>query len=280
MSSTTAAAPRFKLDRVLNQDQAGRRINLIGTIDDAPAILLVERAPFPADDQAYLAALPRNLTAVTGLGANDVYSWGLARLSHDDEEDHGRHPDVKLNLIHPCTQTHVDKYSKQPVRSVTESPTLYRQVVRPFMQRRREGGRLNWVYNILDGRTEVDDVIFRTPLGEAGDQGFVLLPDLNWDRATIEALHLLALVERRDIWSLRDLRKKHIHWLEHMRSSLVAATVSKYPSVDDDQLKLYLHYQPTYYHLHIHIVHVALEAGPSQATGKAATTRPAWTPYP
>lgn len=27
--------------------------------------------------------------------------------------------------------------------------------------------------------------------------------------------------------------------------------------------------QPTYYHFHIHIVHVALEAGGTQATGKA-----------
>lgn len=27
--------------------------------------------------------------------------------------------------------------------------------------------------------------------------------------------------------------------------------------------------QPTYYHFHIHIVHVALEAGATQATGKA-----------
>ena len=27
--------------------------------------------------------------------------------------------------------------------------------------------------------------------------------------------------------------------------------------------------QPTYYHLHIHVVHVSLEAGATQATGKA-----------
>jgi len=30
-----------------------------------------------------------------------------------------------------------------------------------------------------------------------------------------------------------------------------------------------VHYQPTYYHFHIHIVHVQLEAGATQATGKA-----------
>jgi len=97
----------------------------------------------------------------------------------------------------------------------------------------------------------------------------LLLPDLNWDRKTMESLHLLGLVERRDIWSLRDLKKKHIHWLRDMRTRFVEATIKTYPELEEDQLKLYVHYQPTYYHFHIHIVHVALESGATQATGKA-----------
>jgi len=74
---------------------------------------------------------------------------------------------------------------------------------------------------------------------------------------------------RTDIWSLRDLRKKHIPWLKDMRTKFIQATVMTYPALEEDQLKLYVHYQPTYYHFHIHIVHVALEAGATQATGKA-----------
>jgi m7GpppX diphosphatase len=76
-------------------------------------------------------------------------------------------------------------------------------------------------------------------------------------------------VERRDIWSLRDLRRRHIPWLRHMKAKFLEATTKVYPTIDEDQLKLYVHYQPTYYHFHIHIVHVALEAGATQATGKA-----------
>jgi len=97
----------------------------------------------------------------------------------------------------------------------------------------------------------------------------LLLPDLNWDRKTIDGLHLLGLVERRDIWSLRDLKKKHVSWLKDMRRKFVDATVKTYPELEEDLLKLYVHYQPTYYHFHVHIVHVALEAGATQATGKA-----------
>lgn len=243
---------------------------MVGTIDGQPALLVLERAPFPTAE-GYLGRLPGSLARLQNLGANDIYSWHMARTGADAETDTATdfHPDLKINLIYPCTETHIKKYSKQGVRFVTETPEIYRDHIRPYMLRKRDEGRLNWVFNIIEGRKEVEDVIYRTKLGEAGDEGFLLLPDLNWDRSTLDALHLLALVERRDIWSLRDLKKKHVPWLRHMKARLTDATAATYPSIEADQLKLYVHYQPTYYHFHIHIVHVALEAGATQATGKA-----------
>ncbi|KAI8723636.1 hypothetical protein NCS52_00220000 [Fusarium sp. LHS14.1] len=269
-ANAEALVPRFKLTRVLNQDQAGRRISLYGSIDDKPALLILERAPFPSSE-AYLTDVPALLARVQNLGANDIYHWYMARsgVEKSKPDDADFFADLKINLIYPCTQTHVDKYTKQTVRFVNETPEIYRDHVRPYMERKRGEGRLNWVFNIIEGRKEAEDVIYRTKLGEAGDLGFLMLPDLNWDRKTLDALHLLVLVERRDIWSLRDLHKKHIPWLKDMKERLLAATVATYPSIESDQLKMYVHYQPTYYHFHIHVVHVALEAGATQATGKA-----------
>jgi m7GpppX diphosphatase len=255
------------------KDQAGRRTSLYGQIDEKPALLILERAPFPTET-AYLTHAPTTLSHLKNLGANDIYFWFLAKSGElppsNDTPESGFFADLKINLIYPCTDTHIKKYSKQPVRFVTETPEIYKDKIRPYMLAKREAGRLNWVFNIIEGRTEVEDVIYRTPLGQAvDDEGFLLLPDLNWDRKTLDALHLLALVERRDIWSLRDLNKKHIPWLQHMLTKLLSATTATYPAVEADQLKLYVHYQPTYYHFHIHIVHVQLEAGATQATGKA-----------
>ncbi|KAM3518766.1 hypothetical protein NHJ13051_007954 [Beauveria bassiana] len=268
-AASEAAVAKFQLDRVLNQDQAGRRTSMVGTVDGQRALLVVERAPFPTSE-AHLGRLPGSLARLQNLGANDVYSWHMARTGEDETGGKGEfYPDLKINLIYPCTEAHVKKYSKQGVRFVTETPALYRDKIRPYMQSKREQGRLNWVFNIIEGTKEAEDVIYRTPLGAAGDEGFLLLPDLNWDRTTLDALHLLALVERRDLWSLRDLKKKHVGWLRHMRAKVTDATVAAYPGIERDQLKLYVHYQPTYYHLHIHIVHAALEAGATQATGKA-----------
>ncbi|KAK0619924.1 HIT-like domain-containing protein [Immersiella caudata] len=277
-ANAEALVPKFKFERLLNQDQAGRRTSLRGTIDSQPALLVLERAPFPSS-HGYLEAVPGSLRTLKNLGANDIYHWYMANSGEisrrttlgdsQNPDDDASFADLKINLIYPCTEKHIKKYSKQGVRFVTETPAIYREHVRPYMQAQREAGRLNWVFNIIEGRKEVEDVIYRTPFGQDPEEGFLLLPDLNWDRKTLDALHLLGLVERRDIWSLRDLRRKHIPWLRHMKTKFLEATTKVYPSIEEDQIKLYVHYQPTYYHFHIHIVHVALEAGATQATGKA-----------
>lgn len=281
-----ALIPRFKFEKLLNQgktalrklcegiddlidtDQAGRRISLLGSIEDKPAILIAEKAPFTID-QTHLETLSSSFGNVKNLGANDIYYWFLAdssTISNSSLAEATVAPhDYKLNLIYPCTEKHIKKYSQQGLRVVTETPSIYLNHVRPYMQKQRDEGRLNWVFNILEGRAEQEDVMYR----EHGIEGFVVAPDLNWDRKTLTSLHVLGIVERRDIWSVRDLTKDHVEWLRHMRTKFLDATAKLYPDVERDQLKLYVHYQPTYYHFHVHIVHVMLEAGGTQAVGKA-----------
>ena len=124
---------------------------------------------------------------------------------------------------------------------------------RPYMLRQRESGRLNWVFNILDGRTEQENVLYRSPASTPTDQRFLLLPDLNWDRETLGSLHLLALVERRDLWSVRDLRKGHVEWLREMVGRLTEVVQQLYgeggemvrgregEGIEGDQVKFYVH---------------------------------------
>jgi m7GpppX diphosphatase len=225
--------PKFHLTRLLNSDQAGRRISLLGTIDSKPALLIAERAAFDTSS-AILDSFSTSLRNIKNLGANDIYAWFLANSNPSSNEPP---PDFKLNLIYPCTEKHVKKYEQQRLRVVTETPEIYAKYVRPYMQAQREKGALNWVFNIIEGRTEQEDVMYR----ESGDDGFLLLPDLNWDRKTMGSLHLLGLVERRDIWSVRDLKKSMVEWVKHMREKMIEATVKLYPEIEKDELKLYVH---------------------------------------
>lgn len=242
--SANSLITQFKFSRLLNQDQGGRRIVLQGTIDEKPALLLVERAAF-STEHAYLDAFPALVAHIKNLGDNDVYRWYMANSLSDGTPDQHAPPDLKLNLIYPCKESHVKKYSFQQSRSVTETSEVYARHVRPYMSRCREEGRLNWVFNILEGRTEQENVLYRSgPSGTTGDDhndGYLLLPDLNWDRTTVGGLHLLALVERRDVWSVRDLTKGDVPWLRHLRATLTATVAKLYPGVEADMLKFYVH---------------------------------------
>lgn len=201
--------------------------------------MTAERAAFATESLDVIRAFHAVITRVKNLGDNDIYRWYLAS-SNGSTQPADSQQDLKLNLIWPCTAKHIKKYSDQQLRMVTETPEIYKQHVRPFMQAKREEGHLNWVFNILEGRTEQEDVIMRDP-GHGPEDAFLMLPDLNWDRKTLNSLHLLALVHRRDIWSLRDLQKKHIPWLKYLRQRVLEATVKMYPELEEDQLKLYVH---------------------------------------
>lgn len=288
-SSPESLIPKFQFERLLNQDQGGRRIVLKGTIDDKDAILLVERAAFATED-SQLQAFLSSIDDVRNLGDNDIYRWYMASTAAVGNPDSTEAiPDLKLNLIFPCKESHIRKYSFQQARVVTETPEIYQTYTRPYMAKCREEGRLNWVFNIMEGRTEQENVLFRSKEVDRLDD-YLLLPDLNWDRTTIGGLHLLALVERRDIWSVRDLKKKDAAWLRHFRQTLAKQTEKLYPAVESDMLKFYVHCralvfqnpiskynlwlmilvdQPTYYHFHVHIVHINLDASGTQAVGKA-----------
>ncbi|KAK1069124.1 hypothetical protein LTR12_015962 [Friedmanniomyces endolithicus] len=265
--SINSLITRFKFEKLLNQDQGGRRIILQGTISGKPALLLAERGAFDTNP-TYLSAFGRLVVHVKNLGENDIYRWYLANSLPDNSADLPTPPDLKINLIWPSTEKHVTKYSFQQSRYVVETPAIYAEHVRPYMQRCREEGRLNWVFNIIDGKSEQENVLFRSQeVDQKSD--YLLLPDLNWDRKTIGSLHLLALVVRRDIWSVRDLRKRDAPWLRQLRFTLATKVTELYPGVEEDMLKFYVHYQPTYYHFHIHIMHVNLDPTGTQAVGKA-----------
>ena len=59
---------------------------------------------------------------------------------------------------------------------ITETPEVYRDRVRPYMQKKRDEGRLNWVWNIIEGRAEQEDILLRV---HDPNEGFLLAPDLS-----------------------------------------------------------------------------------------------------
>lgn len=113
-----------------------------------------------------------------------------------------------------------------------------------------------WVYNILDHKKETERIIFEDPDKELG---FILLPDLKWDGKTRETFYAIAIVHQFNLKSLRSLTPAHLPLLRNIQSKGVSAINDKY-GLDETQLRIYLHYQPTFYHLHVHFTFLKHEA--------------------
>ena len=118
---------------------------------------------------------------------------------------------------------------------------------------------MKWIYNIIDGISEQEDIIYR-------DDKFLLIPNFTSSRliksnnsnvlSNAEKFHLLAIIIQKDIKSLRDLTAEHINLLQHiLKNSL--STIKKIYNINEKHLKIYIHYPPSTWHLHIHFCTVA-----------------------
>uniref|UniRef100_T1P8I4 m7GpppX diphosphatase n=1 Tax=Musca domestica TaxID=7370 RepID=T1P8I4_MUSDO len=154
---------------------------------------------------------------------------------------------VKATVVYPATDKHIEKYSICQKYVINETPEYYKDITLPYITSSQFS--LEWVYNILEHKQETERIIYEDPDME---NGFILLPDLKWDGRNVETLYVLAITHKHDIKSLRDLNASHLPLLRNIRKRSAEAVEKRY-GLAASQLRMYFHYQPSFYHLHIHI---------------------------
>lgn len=108
--------------------------------------------------------------------------------------------------------------------------------------------RDQWIYNILDGKEEQDHIIYQ-------DEFVVIIPDYKWNKKDMNKLHILTLPKDKSLRSIRSLDSSHIDLLNHCKNKTLEVIKNIY-KINSDTLKMYFHYAPTTWHLHIHFVHL------------------------
>ena len=88
----------------------------------------------------------------------------------------------------------------------------------------------------------------------------------------VDALYCLAIVKRRDVRSLRDLTAAHIPLLKNVLSEASAAINDRY-GLAADALRAFIHYPPSYYHLHFHFLNAKHDGSYGMAVGARAAGR-------
>uniref|UniRef100_A0A0P4WE53 m7GpppX diphosphatase n=1 Tax=Scylla olivacea TaxID=85551 RepID=A0A0P4WE53_SCYOL len=330
----------FEVVRILNNDEEHKSVVVECQIKgkEGVAVAQLQKLPFNAQK---LGDILSSGTTLKTLFQNDIYYNKTALVPPDLNE-------MKATIIYPAEEKHILRYEKQPSSFIQETPQLYREVTKRFIEtsslgkevphrRKRKRKRkikhmmmkvlvslertldihkcfthnhqheteennktnsmvspqpqmnednrqmqnshilpdhqraeeksntqLQWIYNILDHKKEVDRIVFEDP---DPDTGFILLPDLKWTGEQMEDLYLQAIVRRRDITCLRELDASHLPLLKNLLEKGSAAIKEKY-GIPAHKLRVYLHYQPSFYHLHVHFSALSFEA-PGTWAGKA-----------
>ncbi|XP_077996338.1 m7GpppX diphosphatase-like [Glandiceps talaboti] len=243
----------FTVCNILNENVQSKTLFVEGRFDgsDDPAVVLLEKTPFDKHTIENMLA-KTNLTTVMH---NDIYGVYTGLPPPDSNG-------IKTTIIHPATKRHLMKYTEQQSYLITESAKDYQEVTLPFIK--SQPFSIEWVYNILSKKSEADRIVFEDSDGE---NGFILLPDMKWDVSQVGNLYIIAICHRKGILSIRDLTDQHLPLLKNIQKKGTEVICKKF-GLQAEKLQVYFHYQPSYYHLHVHFCHLNFDA-PGRHLAKA-----------
>lgn len=159
---------------------------------------------------------------------NDVFSKYSTKINHLEGE-----------LI-VCSN--INKIVGFCKKIINETYTEYKEIIE-----KRDWTKEQWVYNILDGVSEQDKIIYR-------DEHIVIVPNYTWANLNdISKMYILVFPTDKSLHTLRDLTHIHINLLSHIKNKTLEIIKSTF-GFDYWTIKMFIHYAPSTYHLHIHFV--------------------------
>jgi m7GpppX diphosphatase len=106
-----------------------------------------------------------------------------------------------------------------------------------------------WIYDIIDGISEQESILYR-------NENLLIIPSYEWiNYENTINLHLLGIPTNTTLRTLRDLRQKDIKILEEIQSIGLDIIKTKF-NIPENQIKVFLHYHPTTFHLHVHFQNI------------------------
>lgn len=193
-----------------------------------------------ADDKAIFICIHKG-------NANSNFLQSLCNSNKITENNRFKRYESQLNetmyditIIYPALKEDIQKYTLTEKRRVSESYNDYITHVYPQVIKQD----LTWVQNIFNGISEQENIMYK-------DDTFTLIPDMKWDRKNMKDLHCLAIARDSNLRSIRSLTAEHLPLLTLLYENTIREIKAKY-NVDENQLRVYFHYPPSFWHLHIH----------------------------
>lgn len=199
----------------------------------------------------------------------------LERAINRSRQDPTSEPLQKINefnveLISPASDRQIARAMPSSGRSlIVETPELYEQVTKAFIQEIVSSGSLSWVQNIINGTKEKerklfenDDWLLNIDTKWRSHPDPLTVPKEEWrnNKVAVDDLYCLGISKHTQIASLRDLRQKHVDMLKSMYMEGLK-TIQEVYGVEPNQVRAFVHYQPQFYHFHVHFTRIHNEIG-------------------
>lgn len=157
---------------------------------------------------------------------------------------------------------------------IEETPEMYEKIVQPYIKNIVDGGSLAWIDNIIQVKKEEERLL-------VNDEKFIVNIDTKWrshpdcfkvprkdwmnHESTID-LYCLGIVKDKGLASIRDLTSDHIPLLKDMQEKGLDAIKNIY-GIQRDQIRVFSHYHPQFYHFHLHYTRLENEIGSTVEKG-------------
>ncbi|CBY07301.1 unnamed protein product [Oikopleura dioica] len=231
----------LKFEEVLNENPENPSITILAKDEnDEKAVILLRKKPFQSNEcQEMLSECDLDLDL-----KNDRYHTFDGTIA-------AKYQPLRYSMTYPASELHIAKARSAPTEIWIETKEMFERLHQPFISSQLHS--LQWVYNILDKNrekcNEVDRIVVEDPDPKTG---FLVVPDLKWDGKDTKQLNLCVLINRRDIPTVRHLNSDHLDLLENILDKSSKEIAAKY-KIPEKQLRMYFHYPPSHYHLHVHI---------------------------
>ena len=259
----------IQIKKILYND--GNVITILATLDGKQILLELQRKLIVSEN--IITELPHLvLKKIYESGAEYAYYDATITSPSLQEKSHMQ-THYALELISSPSKQQIERCLNTPKFIVSETAEMYKSITQPYIQSiLKDTKSIQWLYNILDGYEEQERILYRDT---DNDTGFVLSIDSKWKshpdckniprcewngHESVNTLYCLAIVNRKDLHTLRDIDASHLPLLYNIAIN-VPKIIEKIYGIPKTQLRIFIHYQPQFYHLHIHFTRLTNNMG-------------------
>ena len=231
----------YNIDRAVERNGVIKLLGTLPTDVGEAQTLVIIKPTSPAGfvhDAAELGAFVGTLDLALQR-TNNIYRFFDATIRHEMS--------CPVEVISPCTAKQIRKHFDDDLAVVRESAAMYDAVTKPYV----DGippSHIAWLANILDGTKEAEFTLHST-------SDVLLSRATDWTPSgNVRSLRCLAIFRHARLRSIRDLRGSDVAMLRAVRGEVLRVVRESF-GANEDELRLYFHYHPQFWHLHMHVTH-------------------------